>query len=190
MLLAALAAAPAAMWWAASRPAQPVQPFFVDAPGARARDTVTVHVCGEVKQPGLYTLPAGSRIHEAIAAAGGATPKANLNALNLASEVLDGQRLFVPAAAAATREPLGAAPTQTAPAPALAPVERVSLNRATIADLDRLPGIGPAYARRIIEYRERLKAETGQGFTRVEQLLEVPGIGPKRFADIKDQVTL
>jgi len=194
LLLAALVGAAAAMWWAGSRAVAPTEPFFADVPAASSGEKVTVQVCGEVGKPGLYAVAAGTRVHEVIRLAGGPTTKADLNALNLAAEAVDGQQIYIPARgkpiAPETAGASPAKPPQKLPASAPNIGAKINLNRAGVEQLDQLPGIGPAYARRIVEYRGRLKAETGQGFTRVEQLMEVPGIGPKRFADIKDRVTL
>ena len=194
LLILALIAAAGALWWVGARAVKPAEPFFVDAPAASSAEKITVHVCGEVAKPGLYTVAAGARVHEVLAQAGGATERADLNALNLAAEVVDGQQIRVPARAAETAKSQGGAssskPQNNPSAAAGIAAAKISLNRATVDQLDQLPGIGTTYARRIVQYRERLKAETGQGFTRLEQLMEVPGIGPKRFADLKDRVTL
>jgi competence protein ComEA len=199
LLLAALVGAAGAMWWVGSRALAPSEPFFVDVPAAASGEKVTVHVCGEVGKPGLYAVAAGTRVHEAIRLAGGPTANADLNAVNLAAEAVDGQQIYVPARGASAAQPVATAQSPPAPptraphqrpTPTLAAGQKININRAGAEQLDQLPGIGPAYARKIIQYRERLKAETGQGFTRVEQLMEIPGIGPKRFADIKDRVTL
>jgi len=203
VLVAALVGAAGAMWWVGSRKSEPAAPFFTDAPtAARSADKITVHVCGEVAKPGLYKVAASSRIAEVLRLAGGTTKAADLDAVNLAAEAQDGQQVYVPARGAAAGESSARAGPNKPSAPASVrrergalvrpapPTARINVNTATAAQLDQLPGIGPAYARKIVEYRQRLKAETGQGFTRVEQLMEVPGIGPKRFADLKDHVGL
>lgn len=194
LLILALIAGAGALWWVGARAAKPAEPFFVDAPTASSAENITVHVCGEVAKPGLYSAAAGTRVNDIIRLAGGPTANADLNALNLAAEVVDGQQIRVPARAAETgksqSEASSSQPRNNPSAAAAFAAAKISLNRATVDQLDQLPGIGTAYARRIVQYRERLKAETGQGFTRLEQLMEVPGIGPKRFADLKDRVTL
>jgi competence protein ComEA len=199
LLIVALVAAGGTMWWVGSRATAPSEPFFVDAPGAPKGDKVTVDVSGQVAKPGLYKVAAGARIHEVIKLAGGATKEADLSDVNLAAEVQDGQQIKVPSKAAAAAapatvaavsSPAGAKTPQQPHAPKPPFTGKLNINRASAAQLDLLPGIGPSYAQKIVEYRSRLKAETGQGFTRIEQLMEVPGIGPKRFADIKDHVTL
>jgi competence protein ComEA len=206
VLLVALVAAGGATWWVGSHANARAEPFFTDAPAARAGEMIEVHVVGEVNRPGLFKIAAGARADDLIKLAGGATARADLTAVNLAAEVVDGQQLYVPAAAgsaadagatngralqpAAGPSPSDAPARQPRAGAAPSAVGKVNLNHAGAEELDQLPGIGPTYARRIIEYRERLKAQTGQGFTRVEQLMEIPGIGPKRFADMKDRVTL
>ncbi len=153
------------------------------APAAEDRaKAVFVHVAGAVGRPGLYELPEGARVNDAVEAAGGATGKADLDGLNLASRVKDGDKVLVP-----SRVPAGG-PPGGAPGASGTPAARgglVNLNAATLADLETLPGVGPALAQRIIDYR----TEHG-GFRRVEDLMEVAGIGPKTYEDIKDRVTV
>lgn len=154
----------------------------LDSPSPRSgARTIFVHVGGEVATPGLYELANGSRVNDAVEAAGGTKGKADLDGLNLAARVKDGDKVLVPKRAAPAA-PGGAAPSGGSQAQ---PGGLVNLNAATAADLETLPGIGPALAERIIAYR----TEHG-GFRRVEDLLEVAGIGPKKFEDLKDQVTV
>ncbi len=134
-----------------------------------------VHVAGAVVSPGVYTLPAGARVHEAIAAAGGPAEGAVLDALNLAATLSDGERIFVPHASQAAQPGSGGSDTGV-------PAGKVDLNTATQAQLEALPGVGPVLAQRIIEYRERKR------FTSVRQLLEVEGFGPKKYESLKDLV--
>ncbi|MHA7305175.1 helix-hairpin-helix domain-containing protein [Arthrobacter sp. TMN-49] len=144
-----------------------------------------VHVAGAVKNPGVYPLPAGSRIFQAVAAAGGALPAAELQALNLAAQISDGAQILVPTkgqppGAAATPSPGGGPPGQTPAAGAL-----INLNTASAADFDTLPGIGPVLAERIVAWR------TDHGpFASVDALDAVSGIGAKLLANIRDLVTL
>jgi competence protein ComEA len=149
---------------------------------------VLVHVAGAVVQPGLVRVAPGARVADAIAAAGGAAPDADLDRLNLAAKVADGQRILVvvrgaPAAASEATGGGGAdgATAGTAP-PDGAPV---NLNTATLAELDGLPGIGPTLGGAILRERERRG-----GFTSVDQLRDVRGIGEQRFADLRDLVTV
>jgi competence protein ComEA len=137
-----------------------------------------VHVVGAVRSPGLYELDEGSRIDDAIAAAGGPRPKAALDLVNLASPVADGQQVVVPVRGkAAVSAGVGDA--------AGAPAERVHLNTATLEDLDSLPGIGPITAQKILDYRTEHGA-----FSSVEELDAVPGIGPTRLAELVELVDL
>jgi competence protein ComEA len=137
-----------------------------------------VHVVGAVRAPGLYDLEEGNRIDDAIRAAGGPTPKAALDLVNLAAPVADGQQIVVPVRG---RGPAAA----SAVAPGGAPAERVHLNTATLEELDTLPGIGPVTAQKILDYR----AEHG-AFSSVEELDAVPGIGPARLAELEKRVDL
>jgi competence protein ComEA len=132
-----------------------------------------------VATPGVYQLPAGSRVKDAIAAAGGAVPGGDPNALNLAAPVSDGQRVVVPRPG----DVPGQAPEGEISAGA--PGAKVNLNTATPDELDELPGVGPVLAQRIIDHRRRRG-----NFSSVRQLLEVDGFGPKKFEDLKDRVTV
>ncbi len=150
------------------------------------RPAVLVHVAGAVAHPGLVRVPAGSRVADAIAAAGGGVPDVDLDRLNLAAKVVDGQRIPVakvgqPAVAAAGD---GGAATAGVPG-AAGETGPIDLNAATPAQLDTLPGVGPSLAAAIIAERERRG-----GFTSVDQLRDVRGIGDKRFADLKPLVTV
>ncbi|MFJ4845143.1 MULTISPECIES: helix-hairpin-helix domain-containing protein [unclassified Streptomyces] len=163
---AAAAAAPAA---AGSRTPRP-------EPGPQA--ALVVDVAGKVRHPGLRRLPTGARVADALEAAGGALPGADTSALNLARRLADGEQIVVGRAAAPGM------PVLAAPGAAPAPPAAVSLNGATADQLDTLPGVGPVLARHILEYR----AQHG-GFTSVDQLRDVNGIGDRRFADLKPLVT-
>lgn len=147
---------------------------------------VAVHVAGAVARPGLYHLPTGSRVADALGRAGGRLPAADVDRLNLAARLSDGQKILV------TRrgEPLppetaahGVGSGQTGVASPSAPSEPIDLNAADLAALDSLPGIGPATARAILEERARRG-----GFRSTRDLLRVPGIGEGRFARLKDLV--
>ena len=147
--------------------------------GEAAAGRVAVHVAGRVRHPGLVRLPAGSRVQDAITAAGGATSGADLDAVNLARKLTDGEQVRVPGPGdpAPPPEP-GAA---TAPGAPAAPLD---LNTATVEQLDTLPGVGEVTAGRIVAYR------SAHPFTSVDELLEVPGIGQRRFDQLKDLVTV
>jgi competence protein ComEA len=144
-----------------------------------------VHVAGAVRRPGVYRLSAGARVKQAVERAGGARPGADVNAINLAAKVADGQQVVVPrrapaAGAAAAAVASGGASTG---ATGMAPAAPVNLNTATPEQLDTLDGVGPATAQKIIAWR----TEHG-GFRSVEDLSQVPGIGPKRMEALRDKV--
>jgi competence protein ComEA len=162
------------------------------APSATAAATITVYVCGAVARPGVYDLPLGSRVADLVKAAGGAAAKAELSAVNLAAKLADGQQIVVPrkiAVAGAATGASASAPTGAA-APASgtvagAPQAPVNLNTATLEELDALPGVGPATAQKIIDYRTQ-----NGGFKSIDDLKNVSGIGDVKFAALKDAVTL
>jgi competence protein ComEA len=138
--------------------------------------TLVVHVAGAVRHPGLYELPEGSRIDDAIREAGGAKPRAELSLVNLAAPVADGQQVLVPTRSSS------AAPTGEGVASA-APTGPLHLNTATLEQLDELPGVGPVTAEKILTYREEHGA-----FQSVDELDAVPGIGPARLEELRQLV--
>jgi competence protein ComEA len=138
---------------------------------------LVVYVVGAVRRPGLYTLAPSSRVADAVERAGGVTRKADPAALNLAAPVADGQQVLVPA-----RLPRAVAAAQGVPTPGI-PAGPIQLSSATAEQLDSLPGIGPATAQKILDYR----AEHG-AFRSVEELDEVPGIGPTRVEQLRGLV--
>jgi competence protein ComEA len=175
-LLVALALALAA-WRLGSgggAPAQPERPPPARFLGARE---LLVHVAGEVRRPGVYRMAGDGRVIQALRLAGGPTPEADLAALNLAAPLQDGQRVLVPPRAPAP-PPVGAG---RAAAPARA--GPVSLSTATAAELEALDGVGPALAARIVAWRD-----AHGGFSSIDQLLEVPGIGDGRLEALRPQV--
>jgi competence protein ComEA len=141
---------------------------------------VVVHVSGQVTTPGVYELPVGSRVQDAIGAAGGALGEADANALNLAAVLADGQKITVPKPGEAVPE----AGDGTSADPGGTPA-KVNLNHATQAQLEELPGVGPVLAQRILTHRQ-----TKGRFTSPRQLLEVSGFGPKKYESVKDQITV
>ncbi|PVZ04995.1 ComEA family DNA-binding protein [Actinomycetospora cinnamomea] len=169
----------------------PAPPATAGPPSAAPVDAgpIVVSVSGKVHRPGLVRLAPGSRVGDAVDAAGGATPDADLTGLNLAARIADGEQVVVgvptPAAAGAGAAGSGAAPTGGGAGGAPAPGGRVDLNTATLEQLDQLPGVGPVTAQRILEWR----AQNGR-FTAVEQLQEVSGIGEARLANLRDLVTV
>ncbi|MHB9112353.1 MAG: helix-hairpin-helix domain-containing protein [Thermoleophilia bacterium] len=159
-----------------------------DRPAPRLK----VHVVGAVVRPGLYELDANSRVADALEKAGGATPAADLAQINLAAKMADGQQLVIPEQGAAVAGSTGAAGGATSSVPAGGSAsgapgasQPVNLNAATLDQLTSLDGIGPKTAQKIIEYRE-----AHGGFTSIEELLEVPGIGPAKFEQIKAHVVI
>src|SRR5215218_10238449 len=144
---------------------------------------VVVHVAGAVRQPGVYKLATGARVDDAVQRAGGATRHADLGGLNLAAELEDGRQVLVPERARGGGAAGAAAGGVTAPEPA--PGQPLNLNTATLEQLDTLSGIGPLTAQKILDFRE----ERG-GFGSVEELGEIPGIGEKRLATLREEVTL
>ena len=146
--------------------------------------TVTVHVAGQVANPGVYAVPAGGRVADAVVAAGGTSAEADVEQLNLAARVSDGERVYVPKKGEAPPPVAGGntAPT-TASGKAAAPGTPVDLNTATAEQLEALPGVGPATSRAILAYR----ASHGR-FRSVTELLEVPGIGPAKLEALRPLV--
>lgn len=142
-----------------------------------------VHVAGKVRRPGVVRLPVGARVYDALEAAGGARAGVDLTTLNLARPLVDGEQVVVgvPQSPQARGSPLPNGPDgmpATAPAP-------VNLNSATVEQLDALPGVGPVLAQRIIDARD----ERG-GFTSVQELREVSGIGDRKYAELEQRVTI
>jgi competence protein ComEA len=192
------------------RPAAPPVQLVATPPAPTAAPAeIQVHVTGAVQQPGLYALPAGSRVGEAVQAAGLADDAAP-DVLNLAARLADGQRLVVPrqdepppaepapasvgaasapgsssAAPAARPGAPGASGARAATSASLAPGAKLNLNTATAAQLDALPGIGPAYAQRILDYRER-----NGPFRTVQQLRDARLIPNATYERLKDRLAV
>ncbi|MFG1696417.1 helix-hairpin-helix domain-containing protein [Nonomuraea sp. NPDC049309] len=154
-------------------PAPVTSSASVTSPAAAAAK-VTVHVTGKVRKPGVYLLAAGSRVTDAVTAAGGVSKGASTGGLNLARRLIDGEQIVV-----------GAPSAQAAPgSPMFDPATAVlDLNSATADQLEQLPGVGEVLAARIVEFRT-----SRGGFTSVDQLREVSGIGPRKFEEIKPKV--
>ncbi|PTL56263.1 ComEA family DNA-binding protein [Paraconexibacter algicola] len=140
---------------------------------------VVVHVAGAVRRPGVYRLREGDRVGDAVRRAGGGRGGADLDQVNLAAKVTDGQQVLVPARAGTAAAGVAAA---TGPA-GTAPGVPLNLNTATLEQLDTLDGVGPATAQKIVDERTRRG-----GFRSVEDLGDVPGIGPKRLEALRDRV--
>lgn len=144
-------------------------------------ETIFVHVCGEVYRPGVYELPAGSRIYEALEAAGGLTEAAAFAYLNQAEKVMDGQQVYVPS----VEEAAGAGVQEDMSGTVQADDGKINLNTASKEELMTLSGIGEVKAEAIIRYRE----DKG-GFTSIEELTEIEGIKEGVFNKVKDQVKI
>lgn len=161
------------------------------APEAPAEETetapeeISVYICGSVRNPGVITLPEGSRLEMALKIAGGAGEKADLTAVNLAYKLADEDMIYIPE--------LGEKPVETAGAAAASAMGtlkrgsagsgKVNINTAGESELDTLDGIGPATARAIISYRNQIGA-----FSSIEQIKEVKGIGDAKYSSIKDDI--
>jgi len=141
---------------------------------------VLVHVVGQVRHPGVVRLPVGARVEQALAAAGGATSKADLARVNLARPVVDGEQIVVPKPGEAMTGAAGVAGGPPGTASAAAPVD---LNTAGLAELDTLPGVGPVLAQRILDWRQK----NGR-FSTIDELGEVSGIGEKVLENVRPLV--
>lgn len=168
-----------AAWWWMSAPvqestvAQLVRQQPTASGSATATDTVMVDVIGSVRRPGVVRLPAGARVIDAVAAAGGLLPH-RAPIVNMARTVVDGEQIVIGSGATPAQDSIG--PSATA--------GRIDINGASAAELDGLPGIGPVLAERIVEYRR----EHGR-FAHVRDLLDVPGIGDAKFAELSDAIS-
>ncbi len=153
---------------------------------------IHVHVVGAVKRPGVYSMPALSRVVDAVRAAGGSLPTANLEGINMAQTLMDAEQVFIPVRRSASPR-VTVAPrhrprprvTSTTILQGMQESKVVNINTATATQLETLTGVGPATARAIISYR------TSKGvFTKVEDLLNVPGIGPAKLAAMRNEISV
>ncbi|HQX17749.1 MAG TPA: ComEA family DNA-binding protein [Anaerolineales bacterium] len=142
---------------------------------------IVVHITGAVPRPGVYALPQGARVQDAISAAGGFLADADKTGINLARLIEDGEKLDIPLAEGSSLvvEPVSV-PTEPA-----ASTELIDINSASQSELETLPGIGPTTARKIIDYRE----ENGP-FQAIEDIMNVSGIGPGTYERMKDLITV
>jgi len=173
----------AAGFWIASR--APVGESIELRPAPTA-EPLRVHVAGAVVRPGVYSLDENSRVEDAVDAAGGFVVEADKNALNLAARLEDGQRLDIPYVAGFIPDESSGfvVITEGTPSPLLGE-ELVNINTASIAELDKLPGIGPTIAQRILDYRN----ENGP-FASINDIINVPGIGSATFGEIENLITV
>ena len=158
------------VWLSGREEQQDSVPLLPPEALAPISSTIHIHVVGEVAHPGLYELPTGSRASDAVQSAGGLTAEAAQESINLARILSDGEQLTVLSIEAMAAGNSGGI---------------VSLNRGTQDDFESLSGIGPATSEKIIKYRE-----ANGGFSAIEELTQVPGIGSKLLASIRDQLTL
>jgi competence protein ComEA len=201
-VVAALSVCGAGAWVLAARPnrlaavtaQQTALPAAAASPGGSLASPVTkptpagaevvVDVVGKVRKPGVYRLPAGVRVTDAIAAAGGVAAGLDLSKINLARKLADGEQLAIGVAGAGMSVSGGGA-ASGATGSGTTPGGLVDLNSATVGQLDGLPGVGPVLAQRILDWR------TAHGrFDSVDQLRSVSGIGDSKFADLKLLVTV
>ncbi|MEM8902514.1 MAG: helix-hairpin-helix domain-containing protein [Actinomycetota bacterium] len=171
----------AVLWWWPATGSVPTERVEATLPLATAPTAAPVelhvHAAGAVRQPGLYRMPAGARVADVIDAAGGVTPEADLDRINLAAPVTDGGQVFVPVEGEAFA---GASPGAPGAPQATGPID---LNTADAARLEALPGVGPATAQAIVTHRD----EHGP-FASVDGLLDVSGIGPAKLDAVRDLV--
>jgi competence protein ComEA len=192
VLLVAIAAGSVLLWLRRPQPAPIIlsTPIPTDTPTPVPTSTpapVRVYVTGAVREPDVYVLSPGSIVKDAIAAAGGAAGDADLERINLAVQVHDQQQIYVPRQGEGTPPvpPVATAlPAAESRSDALS-VSIVNINSASAAELEALPGIGPAFAQRIVDYR----AEHGP-FVMIDDLMEVKGIGPATFAKLEGLITV
>ena len=152
----------------------------VSAPAAPpAPPSIKIHIVGAVQSPGVYQLPADARVEDALKAAGGLNPSADVSSLNLAAPLKDGQQLAVPVAGPST---LGAS-ASSVDASSAGPPTKLDLNRASLADLDTLPGVGPVTAQKLLDYR----AKQGR-FTSVDELKDAKLVTSSTYDKIRELV--
>ena len=164
-----------------------VRENIIEEEGDFEEDICIVHIAGAVKEPGVYKLYEGERIVDAVKTAGGESEKANLDAINLAAHIYDGQKIFIPFF-------LDNSHNNIDDKKSLHEVQRfqdvstentlININSADSSQLASLPGIGPALAQRILDYRKN-----NGFFQNAEDIMNVVGIGEKRFESIKEHIT-
>ena len=154
--------------------------------------SVVVHVTGAVSRPGVVTLPSGSRVTDAINAVGGASADADTEQLNLARVLTDGEQIRVPRVGEVLPDPAPQPSGAATPGAGTAPGKSsggasgmININTASATELEKLPGIGPALAQRIVEYRD-----SHGPFASVDALTDVPGIGKAKLEGLRDQATV
>lgn len=188
VLVTLAAVAAGAVWYRAGLSSRGADVAGAIPPAAEVPATTTtteamvvVHIAGAVHRPGLYRLPPGARVADGLDVAGGPRPHADLDRLNLAARLMDGQRVAV--ARRGQPPPPGPEEDGASMAGGAGPPVPIDLNTAGMAELETLPGVGPATARKILDERAR----RGR-FRSVRDLLQVPGIGERRFAELRPRV--
>lgn len=159
----------------------------IDGEGEGVEEIIVVHITGEVNKPGIVILNKNSRIADAINKAGGATKEADLNQINLAYILEDGQKIYIPNKNEKIDEDeyITEGNGNNIGNNSQKEGEKVNINEAMQTELEELPGIGPSLASRIIEYREQ-----NGDFKKIEELQNVKGIGDAKYNDLKDKVTV
>jgi competence protein ComEA len=170
--------------WSRHRQIEQLPPVFQDAPQLRSEISeqsgtpIVVHVAGAVHKPGVLRLPSHARVADAVKKAGGAKPNGDLNALNLAQKLEDGQQILVPVRGVQNVAALEQGKSKASARKGKVPPRIVNVNTASAQELQTLPGIGPALAARIVQKR------TQSRFSSLSDLDEVSGLGPKKLAAI------
>jgi competence protein ComEA len=141
---------------------------------------VVVDVAGAVTDPGVYRLPSGSRVDDALKRAGGATARAEVDSINLAARLADGQQIVIPARA---KGPVGVTAASTVEGTATADSAPISVGTATVEELDTIEGIGPVTAQKIVEFRDQQG-----GVSSIDQLDEIDGIGPATMESLRSRL--
>ena len=139
-------------------------------------DEIYVDICGCVNSPGVYKVKAGTRLFQVIEKAGGITDDADVETINRAEEVQDGQKIIIYAEGSESDKQISGGGEQDG---------KININRADSDQLQEIPGVGPATAQKIIEYRQ-----SSGNFSSIEELMEISGIGEKTFAEMKDHITV
>lgn len=153
--------------------------------GTPTPEPILVYVRGAVKNPGVYKLPRGSRLSDAVLVAGGFLPSAKIEELNLAEKLVDSQDYTIEGDGVAPTPQLNIGDSGLLLTPTPNRAAKLNINTASAEELDNLPGIGPTTAKNIVQYR------TDNGlFTKLEELLKIPGFGPSTLNQIRDLVKI
>ncbi len=173
------------LWWTQRPEPKPIQIIVPTPRSSPTAATLVVQVGGAVLRPGLVRLHEGARVDDAIKAAGGASSEADLSRLNLAKRVNDGDQIIVPKLGEPTAVPASGTSAARATSSSTPAPSKININTATAEQLDKLPGIGPSLAQRIVDYRN-----ANGPFQRIEDLMKVRGIGQAQFDAIKNLIVV